>query len=223
MSCQTAACKNEENDWAKLDTNCISRGGKCQFNTLTCSGGGKDYHTSSGFECGGPSERQCCAPNALPPTPSPTPPPIPTVPDIPAPITPSGGNDSGKTAGIVIGVLFAICAVLGLGYYVNQNGVPFIAQQQSFGNVNSANNNDGVTDGISNPLDANDDDDDNDDDGAAVVEPVEVVPVASVAPVIEPVIDDMFAPSEPANDGLVAVDMSGGSTETNDNGFDSLI
>ena len=50
---------------------------------------------------------------------------------------------------------------MGGAYYVKQEGIPFIGQQESFSNVNNANNTDGITDGISNPLD-NIDNDDND-------------------------------------------------------------
>jgi len=197
MSCQTADCKNEENQWAQGDTNCIARGGNCQYSSLKCSGGGKSYHIEPGFECGGPSERQCCAPAILPPTQPPTSPTIPTVPSQAPPVTPDNGGDGGKTAGIVIGVLFAIFAVMGFGYYVNQNGIPLIAQQQSFGNLNNTNNNDGVTDGISNPLD-------NASDDGGDVEPVSMVPEPE--PTVEPVLD------QAGNDGLVTVDITTDST-----------
>ena len=56
---------------------------------------------------------------------------------------------------------------LGGGYYINQNGVPFIASQQSFGNINSAGNKEGITDGVSNPLDQINDEDDSDNGGDA--------------------------------------------------------
>ena len=40
--------------------------------------------------------------------------------------------------------------------------MPFVASQQSFGNINSAGNTEGITDGVSNPLDQiNDDTSDN--------------------------------------------------------------
>ena len=73
-------------------------------------------------------------------------------------IVPYDGNNSGKTAGkcqpcIVIGLLFAICAVLDFAYYGNQNDIPLVAQQQSFGSLNSSNNDDGVTDGVAYLLD----------------------------------------------------------------------
>ena len=78
-------------------------------------------------------------PETLPPTFSP-------------PATPSSKN-GGKTAGIIIGVLFGICFVGAAGYYVKQNGNPLAVQQQSFINLNSSDNDNGVIDGISNPLD----------------------------------------------------------------------
>ena len=112
LHCSSAACKNEEADWATGDTDCITKGGKCQFNTLTCSGGGKDYRQE--YKCGGPVERQCCAPKTLPPTQPPTQPPIPTVPTDKVPVDPNaGGKSGGQTAGIVIGVMFAIVVVMG--------------------------------------------------------------------------------------------------------------
>ena len=62
--------------------------------------------------------------------------------------------------------------ILGGGYYVNQNGIPFIASQQSFGNINNSGNTEGITDGVSNPLDQITDDDESDNGGAG--SPVEI-------------------------------------------------
>ena len=104
MHCSTADCKNEEQQWSQGDTECIMKGGTCQFNSLVC-GSGKRYHSEWG--CGGPTDRQCCAPDTLPPTQPPTSPTVPTVPTDGIPITPDSGS-GGQTAGIVIGVLFGI-------------------------------------------------------------------------------------------------------------------
>merc|ERR1712179_134937 len=97
----------------------------------------------------------------------------------------AGGKSGGQTAGIVIGVMFAIVVVMGGAYYVNQNGIPFIAAQTSFGNINSADNTEGIADGISNPLDnidGNDDDNSSngaDDSGNVEVEVEQIMPVAA--------------------------------------------
>lgn len=45
--------------------------------------------------------------------------------------------------------------------------MPFIASQQSFGNINSADNKEGITDGVSNPLDQITDEDNSDNGGDA--------------------------------------------------------
>ena len=104
------------------------------------------------FNCGGPSDRQCCAPNIKPtPTISSTQT-IPTVAPTPKPTTPSSSSNGGQTAGIVIGVLIGCAFVVGGGYYVMQNGNPLANQQQSFSNVNSSDNTEGNVDGYSNPL-----------------------------------------------------------------------
>jgi len=173
MHCSTADCKNEEAAWASQDTDCIMKGGGCQFTSINCKGG-KTFHPE--FTCGGPVDRQCCAPNSPPPSSTSQSPTVPTIPPDDVPVDPNAGSGGGQTAGIVIGVMFAIVVVLGGGYYVKQNGIPFVAEQQSFTNLNSSNNNAGITDGISNPLGGDND------DGAAVDEPVAVAvePVATV-------------------------------------------
>ena len=116
---------------------------------------------------------------------------------------------------------------MGVAYYVNQNGLPFVAQQTSFGNVNSANNNDGVTDGIANPLDNVSDDGSN---GEAHTEPIQMVDPVSVVPLetsVEPVEQKL---NEPEPDGLFSVDMTSETTPANESAptdtfdnFDSLI
>ena len=78
--------------------------------------------------------------------------------------------------------MFAIVVVLGGGYYVKQNGVPFVAEQQSFTNLNSTNNDAGITDGISNPLG----DDDDNSNGGTYDEPVAVAVADPVVTAPEP-------------------------------------
>jgi hypothetical protein len=34
-ACNTAACKQEEAEWAKSDTECVLQGGSCKFNSLS--------------------------------------------------------------------------------------------------------------------------------------------------------------------------------------------
>ena len=149
-SCTSPSCKQEEAEWAKYDTDCVLQGGTCQFNSVPCNGYDLDYRPQ--FNCGGPSDRQCCAPNVKPtPTVSSTQT-IPTVAPTPKPTVPSSSGNGGQTAGIVIGVLIGCCFVVGAGYYVMQNGNPLSNQQQSFANVNSADNTEGNIDGYSNPL-----------------------------------------------------------------------
>ena len=101
---------------------------------------------------------------------------------------------------------------LGGAYYVNQNGIPFIASQTSFGNINSAENTEGISDGISNPLDNIDDDnssDGGDFGGSAEAAPVEVVPVEAVPEVAPTTESDMFAltTDSPGDDGMTAVSL----------------
>ena len=109
------------------------------------------------------------SPNSPPPSSTSQSPTVPTIPSDDVPVDPNAGGSSGKTAGIVIGVMLAIAVVLG-GYYVKQNGVSFVAEQQSFTNLNSTNNDAGITDGISNPLG----DDDDNSNGGTSDEPVAV-------------------------------------------------
>ena len=221
MHCSTAACKNEEAEWASRDTDCIMKGGGCQFTSIACKGG-KTFHSE--YTCGGPVDRQCCAPNVPPPpTPGPTDPIPPTIPTDSVPVDPNAGNGAGKTAGVVIGVMFAIVVVLGGGYYVKQNGIPFIAEQQSFTNLNNDSNTDGVTDGISNPLGGGDENDDSDNGGVSTAgdddfkveviapEPVAVAPVAIEPVAVEPV---AAAPSGGAFDDFMTDSTSAPSTST---------
>ena len=53
-------CKDQESEWAKGDTQCVLQTGSCQFNTVRCTGNGFAYRPE--YACGGPAERQCCAP-----------------------------------------------------------------------------------------------------------------------------------------------------------------
>ena len=109
---------------------------------MACSGSGYTYHSE--YRCGGPAERQCCAPafvvtttklpETIPPTPT-------------SPSTTASPSSAGRTAGIVIGVLVALGFVVGVGYFYRQNGNPLVAQQQSFNNLNNENNTEGVVDG----------------------------------------------------------------------------
>ena len=110
------------------------------------------------------------SPNSPPPSSTSQSPTVPTIPSDDVPVDPNAGGSSDKTAGIVIGVMLAIAVVLGGGYYVKQNGVSFVAEQQSFTNLNSTNNDAGITDGISNPLG----DDDDNSNGGTSDEPVAV-------------------------------------------------
>ena len=181
MHCSTATCKNEEAAWASQDTDCIMKGGGCQFTSINCKGG-KTFHPE--FTCGGPVDRQCCAPNSPPPSSTSQSPTVPTIPPDDVPVDPNAGGGSGKTAGVVIGVMFAIVVVLGGGFYVKQNGIPFVAAQQSFTNLNSSNNDAGITDGISNPLGDGDDDDNS--NGGAIDEPIAVAVADPVVTVTEP-------------------------------------
>ena len=200
------------------------KGGGCQFTSIKCKNG-KTFHPE--FTCGGPVDRQCCAPNVPPPSSTIQTPTVPTIPPDDVPVDPNAGGSSGKTAGIVIGVMFAIVVVLGGGYYVKQNGVPFVAEQQSFTNLNSSNNDAGITDGISNPLGGNDDD--NNDDGvhpmsssdepvAAAAEPVVSVPETTNSTTIGGFDDFMSSPSTqaaPSSTGLDTFgDLTGGPTPT---------
>ena len=152
IDCRTSQCKQEEAEWAKYDTDCVLQGGTCQFNSMDCNG--QDYEYRTEYGCGGPSERQCCAPPTKPTPPNTSEQTPPTVPPTYTPIAPDdgSGSDAGKTAGIVIGVLFGCVAVFGAFYYVSQNGNPLATTQQSFANLNNDTNTDGNVDGISNPL-----------------------------------------------------------------------
>ena len=86
---------------------------------------------------------------------------------------------------------------MGGAYYVKQEGIPFIGQQDSFSNVNNANNTEGITDGISNPLDNVDNDDDDDSSsGAAAADMTDATVVAvdePVAAVSDATSSDIFA------------------------------
>ena len=202
MHCSTAACKNEEAEWASQDTDCIMKGGGCQFTSIKCKNG-KTFHPE--FTCGGPVDRQCCAPNSPPPSSTSQTPTVPTIPPDDVPVDPNAGGN-GKTAGIVIGVMFGIFVVLGGGYYVKQNGIPFVAEQQSFTNLNSSNNDAGITDGISNPLGG--DDDTNDTGGseepvAVASEPVVTVPETANSTSVGGFDDFMSSPqAAPSSTGL---------------------
>ena len=113
--------------------------------------------------------------------------------------------------------------VLGGGYYVKQNGIPFIAEQQSFTNLNNDSNTDGVTDGISNPLGGGDENDDSDNGGVSTAgdddfkveviapEPVAVAPVAIEPVAVEPV---AATPSGGAFDDFMTDSTSAPSTST---------
>jgi hypothetical protein len=51
-------CKSEEDEWAKQDTECVLAGGRCIFEGNQCNNFIKPE-----LGCGGPDDRQCCAPN----------------------------------------------------------------------------------------------------------------------------------------------------------------
>jgi len=194
------------------------KGGGCQFTSINCKGG-KTFHPE--FTCGGPVDRQCCAPNSPPPSSTSQSPTVPTIPSDDVPVDPNAGGSSGKTAGIVIGVMFAIVVVLGGGYYVKQNGVPFVAEQQSFTNLNSTNNDAGITDGISNPLG---DGDDNSNGGTSdepvavpVADPVVTVPEPTNSTSVGGFDDFMSQPSTEAAQSSTGLDsfadLTGGPTQ----------
>ena len=150
INCTTKDCKEQESEWAREDTDCVLQSGTCQYTSMPCTKSGFAYRGE--YFCGGPAERQCCAP-AVKPTTTVVYTPETMPPTFSPATTPGSNTNAGQTAGIVIGVLVACCALFG-GYYFKQNGTPFSTDQQSFNNLNNTNNSDGVVDGISNPLDA---------------------------------------------------------------------
>jgi len=93
LSCNTAECKQEESDWATYDTECVMQGGTCQYNSLPCSQAGYAYRTE--FSCGGPAERQCCAPASKPTPPLTS---EQTPPTVPPTFTPPPSSQSFKMA-----------------------------------------------------------------------------------------------------------------------------
>ena len=115
---------------------------------MPCTQSGYDYRDE--YRCGGPVDRQCCAP-AFKPTTTLVNTPETLPPTFSPPSTPSDGLGAGAIAGIVIGLL-TVCTVLAAGYHFNQKGNPFAPPQQSFHNLNNEENSDGVIDGIANPL-----------------------------------------------------------------------
>ena len=165
ITCNTAECKQEEAEWSKYDTDCVMQGGSCQYNTMPCTQSGFAYRAE--FSCGGPADRQCCAPSIKPTPPLTSDQTPPTVPPVFTSVAPPSGSSGGATAGIVIGVLIACCALFGGFFYVNQNGNPFIAAPSSFDNLNNDKNTSGQVDGISNPM-SNDTGSDDGDTGGEI-------------------------------------------------------